>query len=407
VSGLRIALVSEHASPLATIGGVDAGGQNVHVAALARELARLGCDVVVYTRRDDADLPDEVLTPDGYRVDHVAAGPARPIAKDDIFGHIDELAHGLSRRWQAQPPDLVHAHFWMSGHASLPAARRLGLPFVQTFHALGVVKQRHQGPADTSPQARNDAEQVLAISSDAIIATCTDEEAELLHLGARRQGIHIVPSGVDVTIFTPDGPRALRRPGTPRLVSVGRLVPRKGVADVVAALATVPRAELVVVGGPAEGIEGDDEACRLRHIATEAGVLARVRFTGGLRRHAVASLLRSADVTICAPWYEPFGIVPIEAMACGSPVVGTAVGGLLDTIEHGVTGLLVPPRRPDILADAIQQVLADGGQQAAMGRAAATRARRLYDWHRIGRATLDVYQSVVGRQMRIAAAETA
>jgi glycosyltransferase involved in cell wall biosynthesis len=408
MSRLRIALVSEHASPMATLGGVDAGGQNVHVAALARELTRLGCDVVVHTRRDDPDLAEEVLTPDGYRVDHVTAGPAEPIAKDDIFGHIDEFADGLARRWEAQPPDLVHAHFWMSGHASLPAARRLGVPLVQTFHALGVVKQRHQGSADTSPQQRNAAERRLALDTDAIIATCTDEEEELLHMGAHRPRIRVVPSGVDTAVFTPRGLRSLRRADTPRLLSVGRLVPRKGVAEVVRALAAVPDAELVIVGGAAEGIEDDDEVRRLCAVALEAGVLGRVRFTGGLRRQAVASLLRSADITVCAPWYEPFGIVPIEAMACGSPVIGTAVGGLLDTIEHGVTGLLVPPRRPDALAGAIQQLLSDGAQRTSMGRAAAARARRLYDWHHIGRATLDVYQSVVGGHLRVApAAETA
>jgi glycosyltransferase involved in cell wall biosynthesis len=410
MNGLRIALVSEHASPLAALGGVDAGGQNVHVASLARELTRLGCDVVVHTRRDDPDIAAEVLTPDGYRVDHVPAGPARPIAKDDIIGYIEELAAGLAERWRAEPPDLVHAHFWMSGVAAQPAARRLRIPFVETFHALGVVKQRHQGAADTSPPERLAAERHLALSSDAIVATCTDELGELLVLGASRHRVHVVPSGVDTTVFTPHGPCALRRPGTPRLVSVSRLVPRKGVADIVTALASVPDAELVIVGGPSgDGFEADEEVRRLRAVAVAADVAGRVRFTGGLRRQDVASLLRSADVTVCAPWYEPFGIVPVEAMACGSPVVGTAVGGLLDTIEHGTTGLLVPPHRPDALAGAVAELLADGAGRAAMGRRAAARAAGRYDWHHIGRRTLDVYRSVVGRRTGTpaAAAETA
>jgi glycosyltransferase involved in cell wall biosynthesis len=408
--GLRIALVSEHASPLAALGGVDAGGQNVHVAALARELARLGCDVVVHTRRDDPDVPDVVFTPDGYRVDHVPAGPSRVIAKDAIYNHVDELAHGLAARWRAEPPDLVHAHFWMSGCASSAPAQQLGLPLVQTFHALGVVKQRHQGAADTSPPARHGIECQLAKESDAIVATCRDEEAELVALGASEAAIWVVPSGIDTAVFTPCGPRALRRPNTPRLVSVGRLVRRKGVGDVIAALAGIPRAELLVVGGgstPAD-MEADDEMRRLRALAADAGVAGRVRFTGGLSHQNVASVLRSADVTVCAPWYEPFGIVPIEAMACGSPVVGTAVGGLLDTVDHGVTGLLVPPRQPAAVADAIRHLLADGDRRAAMGRRAAERASRLYDWHRIGRATLDVYRSVVGdRTGRTRAVETA
>jgi glycosyltransferase involved in cell wall biosynthesis len=137
----------------------------------------------------------------------------------------------------------------------------------------------------------------------------------------------------------------------------------------------------------------------LRAHAEQAGVARRVTFTGGLPRRAVATLLRSADVTVCAPWYEPFGIVPIEAMACGSPVVGTAVGGLLDTVEHEVTGLLVPPHRPDALAAAIGRLLADDGRRLAMGEQAARRARRLYDWRRVGRATLDVYRSLVGSRI--------
>jgi glycosyltransferase involved in cell wall biosynthesis len=409
VTELRIALVSEHASPLAVLGGVDAGGQNVHVAALARELAQLGCEVVVHTRRDDPDIADEVLTPDGYRVDHVTAGPPRPIAKDEIFDHVDELAAGLARRWRVRTPDLVHGHFWMSGVASLPAARYLGVPFVQTFHALGVVKRRHQGGHDTSPPERIDAERTLALSSDAIVATCTDEVRELLALGASEQNIHVVPSGVDTAVFSPRGPRSLRRPGVRRLLSVSRLVPRKGVAEAVAALAAVPNAELVVVGGPASGaLQADSEVQRLQATAIEAGVTDRVWFTGALRRQAVASLMRSADVTVCPPWYEPFGIVPVEAMACGSPVVGTAVGGLIDTIEHGITGLLVPPQQPDALAAAITELLGDGGRRRAMGERAAVRARQRYDWHHIGRCTLDVYRSMVdGRLAFTSGAETA
>jgi len=397
---VKIAMVSEHASPLATLGGVDAGGQNVHVASLARELARLGCDVVVHTRRDDRDLPDEILTPDGYRVDHVPAGPPRPIPKDDIVEHVDELADGLAERWGVDPPDLVHAHFWMSGLASAPAARRLDVPFVQTFHALGVVKRRHQGTADTSPAERIAVERRLAADSGAVVTTCTDEADEVRRLGATADRVHVVPSGIDTAIFTPEGPIALRRPHTPRLLAVARLVPRKGLADIISALALLPAAELIVVGGPnGPDLANDPEVRRLRAHAEQAGVARRVTFTGGLPRRAVATLLRSADVTVCAPWYEPFGIVPIEAMACGSPVVGTAVGGLLDTVEHEVTGLLVPPHRPDALAAAIGRLLADDGRRLAMGEQAARRARRLYDWRRVGRATLDVYRSLVGSRI--------
>jgi D-inositol-3-phosphate glycosyltransferase len=398
MTALRVALVSEHASPLATLGGVDAGGQNVHVAALARELTRLGCQVTVHTRRDAADLPDTVRTPDGYLVDHVDAGPMAAIPKDAIFGHLDELTEGLRSRWRAEPPDVVHAHFWMSGVASLAARPPSHPPIVHTFHALGVVKRRHQGDADTSPPARLGLERKLARDADLVLATCRDEATELVALGTPAEQVRIVPCGVDRGVFTPSGPTALRRHGRLRLVTVGRLVPRKGVADVIAALALVSGAELVVVGGPpAADLDRDPEVRRLYDEAARHGVASRVTFTGSLPRHAVATVLRSADIVVCAPWYEPFGIVPVEAMACGVPVVGTAVGGLLDTVVPGVTGLLVPPRDPDALARAVRILASGPAVRAAMGRLAAARAAG-YEWSRVGRATLDAYRSVSARR---------
>ena len=395
MTALRVAMVSEHASPLAALGGVDAGGQNVHVAALARELTRLGCQVTVHTRRDALDLPDTVRTPDGYVVDHVAAGPAAPIPKDAIFEHLDALTAGLGARWRAEPPDVVHAHFWMSGVASLAARPATHPPVVQTFHALGIVKRRHQGQADTSPPSRLGLERMLARQVDLIVATCRDEAAELSRLGTESARVRIVPCGVDRSIFTPSGPMALRRPSRLRLVTVGRLVARKGTADIIAALALMPSAELVVVGGPPmQDLDADPEVRRLRRVAEVHGVASRVSFTGSLPRRAVATILRSADVVVCAPWYEPFGIVPVEAMACGVPVVGTAVGGLLDTVVPGVTGLLVPPRDPEAIARAVSTLAHDSTLRAAMGRLSAARALD-YQWSRVARATLDAYHEIV------------
>jgi glycosyltransferase involved in cell wall biosynthesis len=189
---------------------------------------------------------------------------------------------------------------------------------------------------------------------------------------------------------------ALRRPSRLRLVTVGRLVPRKGTADIIAALALVPGAELVVIGGPPlQDLDADPEVGRLRQEAEGHGVASRVSFTGSLPRRAVASILRSADLVVCAPWYEPFGIVPVEAMACGVPVVGTAVGGLLDTVVPGVTGLLVPPRDPEAIARAVCTLANDVSLRAAMGRMSAARAVE-YEWSRVARATLDAYRGVIG-----------
>ena len=195
---MRLALVSEHASPLATLGGVDAGGQNVHVAELARGLGRRGHEVVVHTRRDSPELPVYARFAPGVTVHHVDAGPPRAVPKDELLPHMTEFADRLTEEWAARRPAIAHAHFWMSGMASLEAAWRLGIPVVQTFHALGVVKRRHQGSADTSPADRLAIERDVAAAADRIVATCTDEVFELLRIGADRRRIAVVPSGVEL-----------------------------------------------------------------------------------------------------------------------------------------------------------------------------------------------------------------
>jgi glycosyltransferase involved in cell wall biosynthesis len=394
---MRIDLVSEHASPLAAIGGVDAGGQNVHVAALAAGLARRGHQVTVHTRRDDEALPEQVVTQDGYNVVHVPAGPPRAVPKDDLLPHMAAFARDLRRRWAAAPPDLVHAHFWMSGLASVAAADALPrpVPVVQTFHALGSVKQRHQGAADTSPATRIDLERGLCRDVSHVVATCTDEVFELRRLGLPSDRVSIVPCGVDTSVFTPRGPVAPRSE-RPRLLVLGRLVERKGQDDAVRALAAVPDAELVVVGGPAtDELDADPEVRRLRAVAADAGVADRLVFTGAVARSEVPAWVRSADVVLAVPWYEPFGITPLEAMACGRPVVATAVGGLVDTVADGVTGELVPPRDPDSLGGTLAALLADPDRRAAYGAAGVARARSRYRWSRVVADTEAVYRQVL------------
>ncbi|MFD2091556.1 glycosyltransferase [Blastococcus deserti] len=392
---MRIDLVSEHASPLAAIGGVDAGGQNVHVAALAAGLARRGHEVTVHTRRDDDALPERVRTQDGYDVAHVPAGPPRELPKDELLPYMAEFAAVLRDRWSIAPPDVVHAHFWMSGLAAVEAAAELPTPVLQTFHALGSVKRRHQGAADPSPAGRIGLERGLCRDVDHVVATCSDEVFELRRLGLPSDRATVVPCGVDTSVFTPRGPVAPRS-GRPRLLVLGRLVERKGQDDAVRALRAVPDAELVVVGGPpAEGIDADPEVRRLRRIAQAEGVADRVVFAGAVARADVPAWVRSADVVLAVPWYEPFGITPLEAMACGRPVVATAVGGLVDTVVGGITGDLVPPRDPDRLGETLAALLADDERRAAYGAAGVRRARARYRWSRVVADTEAVYRQVL------------
>ena len=403
---MKISMVSEHASPLAALGGVDAGGQNVHVAALSAALARRGHHITVYTRRDADDLPNRVRIFPRVEVVHIQAGPPRHVPKDELLPFMEELASGMSRDWARHRPDLVHGHFWMSGLAALAATRQgpagVHIPVVQTFHALGTVKRRHQGSADTSPSERRWLEPTVGRRADRIIATCSDEVFELKAMGIPPGRISIAPCGVDVDLFPGSGP-ADRHEGTHRILSVGRLVPRKGVDVVIRALpllrnAGFPDVELVVVGGgDATETETDSETRRLLAIASELGVRQQVTFRGQVPREAMPGIFRSADVVVCTPWYEPFGIVPLEAMACGIPVVAAAVGGLRDTVVDERTGLHVPPRDPEATAAALARLLADQGLCQTLGRAGQQRARSRYSWDRVAAETEKAYlQTLTG-----------
>ena len=392
---MRIAMVSEHADPTAAVGETDAGGQNVHVGSLSAALAERGHSVTVYTRLTDPGARRSAEFSPGVIVRRLPAGPVAPLPKDELLPFMPELGDQMARLWQQEMPDIIHAHFWMSGLAALSGAAGLPVPVVQTFHALGVVKARHQGAADPSPANRAELERRIAQSCDQVIATCRDEAGELARAGVPSGQISVVPCGVDTSVFTPDGPAAPRN-GRPRLLALGRLVERKGVATVIAALARLPDAELVVAGGPDHRDLGTSADYRLlREAARLHGLAERVIFTGSVAQADVPALIRSVDVVVCAPWYEPFGIVPLEAMACGIPVVASAVGGLTDSVVDQQTGRLVPARDPVALASVLSQLLADPAKRAALGAAGVERARRRYSWRRVAAQTEAVYLRLV------------
>jgi glycosyltransferase involved in cell wall biosynthesis len=402
---MRIAMISEHASPLAALGGVDAGGQNAHVAELTAALAGLGHTLRVYTRRDNPDLPEVVPLGDLVDVVHVPAGPSEALPKDELLPFMGAFAEWMAADWESGwRPDVAHAHFWMSGLATVTAGRACDVPVVQTYHALGVVKRRHQGGADTSPAHRIGYERELGRAVDRVIVQCEDERGELLRLGVPRGKMTLVPSGVNTELFCPDGPVAPRENGRARILTVARLVERKGIEDLIRALPKVPGADLVVAGGPpAVSLAADPYAAKLRRLAAELEVSDRVRLLGAVPAYEMPAWYRSSDVVAATPWYEPFGLSPLEAMACGVPVVATAVGGLIDTVVDGVTGDLVPPRDPWALSAALRHLLSDEMLRMSYGAAAVDRADYAYAWPRIAGRLAGVYASVAGRASTAAA----
>lgn len=330
-------------------------------------------------------------------MEHVSAGPPEDIPKDELLPHMDQFADALAEAFRHHRPDVVHSHFWMSGRAGLAACRKLDdIPLVHTFHALGAVKRRHQGAADTSPSVRLAEEETIMRRACRIVATCTDELFELMRLGCHPDRVVVIPCGVDLDMFCPGGPTEPRREGLRRVVVLSRLVQRKGIDDVIAAVARLDGTELVVAGGPeAGGVMGDPEGRRLSGLAETLGMAHRVDFRGRVARPAIPALLRSADVVVAMPWYEPFGMVPLEAMACGAPVVVSAVGGMIDSVVDGVTGLHVPPRNPTALAAALKRLLDDDALRRCLGTKGVSRVRRRFGWPRVAASTLQVYRQVV------------
>jgi D-inositol-3-phosphate glycosyltransferase len=393
-------MVSEHASPLATRTGVGVGGQHVHVAEVATEFGARGYDVRVYTRRDDAGLPDEVPFATGVVVEHVPAGPAQRVPKNDLLSYVGEFGRWLAARWSAATnrPDVVHAHHWRSGLAALTATATSRIPVAVTFHSLGSVRRRYLGDRDGSPDTRVGLERELGHQADRVVAQSADEVDELGRLGVPRGKIDVVAGGVDPDRFGITGPAVPRPPdGRPRILAVGRLAEHQGIADLVAALPLIPDAELTLVGGPVpDELDGDPVAMGVRALAAKIGVAQRVRLVGCVPPAELPGWYRSADVVACVPRYEPFGLAALEAMACGVPVVGYAVGGLAESVIDGVTGSLVPPREVRRLAGALRAVLGDQVLRMSYASAAADRIRSRYTWRRTADDLERVYAALTG-----------
>jgi D-inositol-3-phosphate glycosyltransferase len=394
---MEIAMISEHASPLAALGGVDSGGQNVYVAQVAAELGRRGHAVTVYTRRDDPGLPEEVACAPNVTLVHVGAGPARPMPKEELLPFMPAFTERMLASLAGRDLgfDLVHAHFFMSALVAAELQRLRGLPFVVTFHALGRVRRLHQGPEDAFPDERFAIEERVAAEARLVIAECPQDRDDLaLHYRADPSRIRVAPCGYSPEELGPGRKSDARRrlglaEDEPVILQLGRMVRRKGVETAIRGVARLSRehgldARLLVVGGesPEPDPKVTPELGRLMAIADQEGIADRVRFEGRRDRAALRDYYCAADVFISTPWYEPFGITPVEAMACGLPVLGSAVGGLKSTVVDGVTGFLVPPREPSAVAERLATMLGDRELLRRMSVRSLEQARG-FTWARV------------------------
>ncbi|MEM9564888.1 MAG: glycosyltransferase [Actinomycetota bacterium] len=377
----RAAILSLHTSPLAQPGVGDGGGMNVYVRELVSALAQAGVICRVYVRRWADDLPERVSVEPGFDVVHVPAGPV-DLAKEDLPDHVEEYTDGVAADFDDFQPDVIHANYWLSGVAGRLLKQRLHLPLLTTFHTLARVKAVS---GDREPESRARAEADVMSCADAVLANATAEAEQLVEFyDADPTRIEIVPPGVDHALFSPGnqaGARwALGTNDDPLLLFIGRIQPLKGVDVAVEALARLEHtnARLWIVGG-ASGQAGGTEVDRIRALISGLGLTDRVRFVPPQPHHLLGTYYRAADVCLVPSRSESFGLVALEAAACGAPTVASAVGGLLTLVDHGHSGYLVEGRDPDDYATWIDSILADPVLARRLSVSAAARART-YTW---------------------------
>ena len=399
----RVAMISLHTSPLVQPGSGDSGGMNVYVREVASALAQAGVECTTYTRADRPGLPAEVLVEPGHRVVHVPAGEY-DLPKEALADELDAFTAGVLAHLRDGPGvDVVHGNYWLSGVVGHRLKHDLDVPLVATFHTLARVKAEG---GDLEPEWRDQAEAEVVGCSDAICVSCPEEERQFRRLYGNPAGrIEIVPPAVEHAFFAPgDRTGARRAIGLPAdrrvILFVGRVQPLKAPDLAIRALAALARddAMLVVVGG-ASGADGSDYAGRTRQLVTDLGLDDRVRFVEPQPHHILSSYYRAADVVVVPSRSESFGLVALEAAACGIPVVASAVGGLLNVVHDGVTGHLVDGRDPARFGRAITHLLDDPVGAGAMGAAAAVRARR-FTWSFTAARLRRLYRDIAGQPVR-------
>ncbi|HEY5400236.1 MAG TPA: glycosyltransferase [Trebonia sp.] len=392
---MKIALVAQHSTPLPSATDATTAGDDARLVEMSRSLAGEGHAVTVYARRNGQRLPERAELAPGVSVEYV--GPSDSSADDShLVRQIGAFSQPLRERWSKDCPDVVHALRWTSGLAALSAARDLPVPVVQSFDQLGVTERRHGLIPAGAGTERIRLEPAIGRTVSAVVAGSYDEESDLTRLGIPRRSIRVVPTGIDTDEFTPEGP-ACERGDRHRLVTVADLTAEQEALDILLrAMSKIPGAELVVAGGPPRGeLGGDLSYRRLAKLSDSLDLGSRVFFAGQVGRSSLPPLLRSADLLVNLNQHEPLAITSIQAMACGTPVVASAVGGQVDAVVDGTTGILVEPGRPALLAQRIRALLAHPMQLEAFSVAATDRARSRYSWDRIAHETLAVYDTAL------------
>lgn len=411
----RLALLSVHTSPLAQLGGSKTGGMNVYVREIAQEFAQRGIAVDIFTRRVAAGTPIvDTSLGDNVRVVHILAGPEQTLAPDDVYPYLPQFTAGVQTfvTGESLVYDLIYSHYWLSGMAAHALKAVWDIPFVQMFHTLGQMKNRIvlRDSASLSPDVRVYHETRIVQWANHLIAATTAEQTQLLWLyRADRRKISIIPPGVNTLRFQPVPVVAAKHQlGLPLdeqlLLFVGRIEPLKGVDSILQALAVIHQrspqllaaARFIIVGGDTSTMDAG-ELARLRQLGSQLGLSHLIEFLGA-KDQSLLPLYYSAALAVIMPSdYESFGLVALEAMACGTPVIASQVGGLAYLIRDGETGFLVPVRDPAILADRITTLLTDVEQRKQMGQAAAALARQ-YSWSAIADQLLSLFQRVVDQQ---------
>jgi glycosyltransferase involved in cell wall biosynthesis len=408
-----IAFISDHASPLADLGGVDTGGQNVYVGQLCRFLSNRGYRIDIYTRWEDPALPQVVNWLPGVRVIHIKAGPVEVIPKEELLPFMTEFRENMLAfmRGEKLNYEMIHAHFFMSALVAAEIKQRLGIPFTVTFHALGYIRQIHQGSNDRFPPERIAIEKKVALQADQVVAECPQDRDDLInHYGVPAEKITIIPCGFSEDEFHPIEKKEARKilalqPDESVLLQLGRMVPRKGVDNVVKAMGKLrengKKVRLLIVGGESDEPDPrkNPELARLHGIAEKHHVLDAIHFAGRKGRDVLKYYYSAADIFITTPWYEPFGITPLEAMACGTPVIGANVGGIKYSVVDGETGALVSPENPDELADKVSKLLADENELKRLGQNAIRRVNQHFTWKSVADKVNMLYEEILQRKL--------